>query len=117
VLAGDFIGPEVIDATLEVLAALAPRAGMAFDLEPLPFGGHAIDAHGTPLPEVTKAGVLRADAVLMGASGGPVGDHPWNRCRASCASRAASSACGATSAPTPTCARWPCSTASSTSRR
>jgi 3-isopropylmalate dehydrogenase len=79
VLAGDFIGPEVIDATLEVLAALAPRAGMAFDLEPLPFGGHAIDAHGAPLPEVTKTGVLAADAVLMGASGGPVGDHPWNR--------------------------------------
>jgi 3-isopropylmalate dehydrogenase len=79
VLAGDFIGPEVIDATLEVLAALAPRAGLAFELDHLPFGGHAIDAHGSPLPEVTKTGVLEADAVLMGSAGGPVGDHPWNR--------------------------------------
>jgi len=79
VLAGDFIGPEVIDATLEVLAALAPRAGLAFELDHLPFGGHAIDAHGSPLPEITKAGVLEADAVLMGSAGGPVGDHPWNR--------------------------------------
>ncbi len=79
VLAGDFIGPEVIDATLEVLAALAPRAGLAFELDHLPFGGLAIDAHGSPLPEITKAGVLEADAVLMGAAGGPVGDHPWNR--------------------------------------
>jgi len=79
VLAGDFIGPEVIDATLEVLAALAPRAGLAFELAHLPFGGHAIDAHGSPLPEITKTGVLEADAVLMGSAGGPVGDHPWNR--------------------------------------
>jgi len=79
VLAGDFIGPEVIDATLEVLEALAPRTGLAFDFTPLPFGGHAIDRHGAPLPEVTKAGVLEADAVLMGSAGGPVGDHPWNR--------------------------------------
>jgi len=45
VLAGDFIGPEVIDATLEVLEALAPRAGLAFDFTPLPVGGHAIDRH------------------------------------------------------------------------
>ena len=79
VLAGDFIGPEVIDATLEVLEALAPRAGLAFDFERLPFGGHAIDTFGMPLPDVTKAGASAADAVLMGASGGPVGDHPWNR--------------------------------------
>ncbi len=79
VLAGDFIGPEVIDATLEVLEALAPRAGLGFDFTPLPFGGHAIDHHGAPLPEVTKAAVLEADAVLMGSAGGPVGDHPWNR--------------------------------------
>lgn len=79
VLAGDFIGPEVIDATLAVLAELAPRAGFVLDLEPLPFGGGAIDAHGAPLPEVTRTGVLAADAVLMGSAGGPVGDHPWNR--------------------------------------
>lgn len=79
VLAGDFIGPEVIDATLEVLEALAPRAGLAFAWDPLPFGGGALDAYGSPLPDATKAGVLVADAVLMGSAGGPVGDHPWNR--------------------------------------
>jgi len=79
VLAGDFIGPEVVDATLEVLAALAPRAGLSLAFERLPFGGHAIDTHGAPLPDATKDGVLAADAVLMGSAGGPVGDHPWNR--------------------------------------
>ncbi len=79
VLAGDFIGPEVIDATLETLEVLGPRAGLSFEWDALPFGGCAIDAHGAPLPDVTKAGAAAADAVLMGSAGGPVGDHPWNR--------------------------------------
>jgi 3-isopropylmalate dehydrogenase len=79
VLAGDFIGPEVIEATLRALEALAPRFDLRFDFTHLPFGGGAIDAYGSPLPDVTKAGVQDADAVLMGAAGGPVGDHPWNR--------------------------------------
>lgn len=79
VLAGDYIGPEVIDATLAVLEALAPRFGLTFDFDPLPFGGAAIESHQVPLPEITKERVLGAAAVLMGAAGGPVGDHPWNR--------------------------------------
>jgi 3-isopropylmalate dehydrogenase len=79
VLAGDFIGPEVIDATLATLEALAPRFGLSFAFDPLPFGGTAIETHGMPLPALTKERVLEADAVLMGSAGGPVGDHPWNR--------------------------------------
>ncbi len=79
VLSGDFIGPEVIDATLETLEALAPRHGLAFEFERLPFGGNAIESHGEPLPQVTRDATARADAVLMGSAGGPVGDHPWNR--------------------------------------
>jgi len=79
VLPGDFIGPEVIDATLAVLEALAPRAGITLSFERLPFGGGAYEQHGHPLPEATKAACAAADAVLMGSAGGPVGDHPWNR--------------------------------------
>ncbi|MBX3140064.1 MAG: 3-isopropylmalate dehydrogenase [Trueperaceae bacterium] len=79
VLPGDFIGPEVIDATLETLEALAPRHGLAFEFERLPFGGNAIESHGEPLPQVTRGATARSDAVLMGSAGGPVGDHPWNR--------------------------------------
>ena len=79
VLPGDFIGPEVIDATLDVLGALGPSHGLSFEFERLPFGGNAIDAFGEPLPQVTKDACSRADAVLMGSAGGPVGDHPWNR--------------------------------------
>src|SRR5690625_3819707 len=79
VLPGDFIGPEVTGAALEVLRAAAARHDFSFETEELPFGGHALDNHGTPLPAETLAGVDRADAVLLGAAGGPVGDHPWNR--------------------------------------
>jgi 3-isopropylmalate dehydrogenase len=79
VLPGDFIGPEVVAATLEVLDALAPRAGFTLDLTSLPFGGGAIDEHGSAFPDATRSAVLESRAVLMGSVGGPVGDHPWNR--------------------------------------
>ena len=77
-LAGDFIGPEIVDATVAVLDQLTPRHDLRLSYRPLPFGGAAIDAHGEPFPEATRAGVLEADAVLLGAVGGPQ-DHPWNR--------------------------------------
>jgi 3-isopropylmalate dehydrogenase len=79
VLPGDFIGPEVIDATLQLLDALAPHYRLAFNYTRLPFGGNALDQYGTPLPEETKEACSGADAVLMGSAGGPVGDHPWNK--------------------------------------
>jgi len=79
VLPGDFIGPEVIEATLETLEALGQLAGLEFSFNRLPFGGGAIEEHGEPFPAVTRDAVLSADAVLMGSVGGPVGDHPWNR--------------------------------------
>ena len=79
VLPGDFIGPEVVEATLRTLQAMQRGYGLAFEFERLPFGGGAIDSHGEPLPQLTKDACSRADAVLMGSAGGPVGDHPWNR--------------------------------------
>jgi 3-isopropylmalate dehydrogenase len=79
VLAGDFIGPEVIDATLEVLAPSRRAPASRSTSSRSRSAGTPSTLHGTPLPEVTKAVLAEADAVLMGASGGPVGDHPWNR--------------------------------------
>lgn len=78
-LPGDFIGPEVVDASVAALEALAPQVDLSFEWVSLPFGGSAIESHGHPLPEATKEGVLGCEAVLMGSAGGPVGDHPWNR--------------------------------------
>ena len=79
VLPGDFIGPEVIEATIKVLDAIAENFNFKLNYNYLPFGGSALDSHGHPLPKETKAVCKRADAVLMGSAGGPVGDHPWNK--------------------------------------
>jgi 3-isopropylmalate dehydrogenase len=74
VLPGDGIGPEVTTAALRVLAAAASRFGFAVDLDERPFGGAAIDELGHPFPDATREACLGADAVLLGAVGGP----RWN---------------------------------------
>ncbi len=71
VLAGDGVGPEVIEQATRCLTAVAERHGHEIELTPLPFGGAAIDAHRDPLPPATLRGCLEADAVLLGAIGGP----------------------------------------------
>ncbi|HLL86834.1 MAG TPA: 3-isopropylmalate dehydrogenase [Thermoleophilaceae bacterium] len=65
-LPGDGIGPEVTAAALEVL----DRVG-DFDVEERTIGGASIDAHGTPLTDETLEACRAADAVLLGAVGGP----------------------------------------------
>jgi 3-isopropylmalate dehydrogenase len=76
VLPGDGIGPEVIAAGLDCLRAVAARFGHELELTELPFGGAAIDAHGDPLPAATLAACRAADAVLLGAIGGPKWSAP-----------------------------------------
>jgi 3-isopropylmalate dehydrogenase len=71
VLPGDGIGPEVTAEAVRSLAAIGRRFGHEFRLQEAPFGGAAIDATGEPLPASTLALCKRADAVLMGAIGGP----------------------------------------------
>ncbi|HEY1512321.1 MAG TPA: 3-isopropylmalate dehydrogenase [Gaiellaceae bacterium] len=66
-LPGDGIGPEVTAEALRVLAVLP----VAVEVVELPFGGAAIDAFGEPLPADTLAACRDADAVLLGAVGGP----------------------------------------------
>lgn len=71
VLPGDGIGPEVTTAAVTVLKRVARRHGLALNFETHPFGGAAIDAHGQPLAAHVLARCRVADAVLMGAVGGP----------------------------------------------
>jgi len=74
VLPGDGIGPEVTDAAQQMLRALAPQYDAAFQFSELPVGGTSIDRHGVPLlPEVLDE-CRAADAVLLGAVGGPKWD-------------------------------------------
>lgn len=71
VLPGDGVGPEVTDAAVEVLRRAAARHGLGIDVEEALVGGAAYDATGSPLPDDTIAACRAADAVLLGAVGGP----------------------------------------------
>ncbi|MGB8328473.1 MAG: 3-isopropylmalate dehydrogenase [Steroidobacteraceae bacterium] len=71
VLGGDGIGPEVTAAAIRCLEHVARRFGHRFALHQLAFGGAAIEATGVALPPATLQACLAADAVLLGAVGGP----------------------------------------------
>jgi 3-isopropylmalate dehydrogenase len=76
VLPGDGIGPEVTAAAVDVLRSAATRHGHEFEFDEQPMGGIAIDLHGEPLPPATLASCRSADAVLLGAVGGPKWSDP-----------------------------------------
>ncbi len=67
----DGIGPEVLEAAATVLRAVARYFGHTFHLQEHLIGGAALEAQGTPLPPETLQACLQADAVLLGAVGGP----------------------------------------------
>lgn len=76
VLPGDGIGPEVTEAAVAVLRAVAAAHAHQFNLHTHLIGGAAIDATGTALPADSLAACQRADAVLLGAVGGPKWSDP-----------------------------------------
>jgi 3-isopropylmalate dehydrogenase len=81
VLPGDGIGPEVVAEATRVLHALGSRRGHTFELREALMGGIAIDRTGKPLPDETLALCKEADAVLLGAVGGPKWDDPKAKVR------------------------------------
>ena len=76
VLAGDGIGTEVTVEAVRVLEKVAEKFGHVFTFQPALIGGAAIDATGEPLPAATLECCRRADAVLLGAVGGPKWSAP-----------------------------------------
>ena len=78
-LPGDGIGPEIMSGSLEILSQLSQQFKISYELESHDFGGIAIDNHGTPLPDNTLSACQQADAVLLGAVGGPKWTDPANR--------------------------------------
>src|SRR5215469_11276324 len=81
VLPGDGIGPEVTAEGIRCLERVAQLFGHGFELDILPFGGAAIDSHRDPLPPETLRACLAADAVLLGAIGGPKWSAPTAKVR------------------------------------
>ena len=71
ILAGDGIGPEVMDASMLVLDAAAKKFSITLEKDSQLVGGAAIDATGSPLPEETVASCQASDAILFGSVGGP----------------------------------------------
>src|SRR5258708_5453186 len=76
VLPGDGIGPEVVAEATRVLQAVATKFGHEFVLRESLIGGIAIDRTGSALPADTLEMCRAADAVLLGAVGGPNWDDP-----------------------------------------
>lgn len=76
VLGGDGIGPEVANEGVRVLEAIASRFGHQFSFESHLIGGAAIDATQSALPAQTISACGTADAVLLGAVGGPKWSDP-----------------------------------------
>jgi len=75
-LPGDGIGPEVVAEGAKVLKAVAAQFGHTFEFSEQLVGGSAIDQTGTALPDATLAACQSADAVLLGAVGGPKWSDP-----------------------------------------
>jgi 3-isopropylmalate dehydrogenase len=80
-LPGDGIGPEVVAEGVRVIRAVAERWDHKIELREGLIGGCALDARGTPLPPETIELCRSADAVLLGAVGGPRWDDPAARQR------------------------------------
>jgi 3-isopropylmalate dehydrogenase len=74
ILAGDGIGPEVMGQVVRVIDWFAKNRSLGFDVSEGLVGGAAIDKHGVPITEETMADAMAADAVLLGAVGGPKWD-------------------------------------------
>ena len=74
ILPGDGIGPEIVVQAQRVLEALRGD-GLPIETETAPMGGAGYDAAKDPLPPATLALAQAADAILMGAVGGPAYDR------------------------------------------
>ena len=73
-LPGDGIGPEIVAQAQACLVLVSDAAGLGLVFEEHDFGGIAIDRHGAPLPDSTLEACRGADAILLGAVGGPKWD-------------------------------------------
>ena len=74
---GDGIGPEIVREACKVLDKVGEVFGYKFDYTPILMGGCSIDAYGVPLTDEALATAKAADAVLLGAVGGNVGNSRW----------------------------------------
>ena len=75
VLPGDGIGAEIMKSAVKVLETVADKYGHTFEFDNHEIGGAAYDKHGEPLTDETVNACVQADAILLGAIGGPAYDE------------------------------------------
>lgn len=81
VIEGDGIGVEIISEALKLLEKIEEKFGHTFNLTNVEMGGCAIDKYGVALPDFSLEACKSADAVLLGAVGGPKWDDPTAKVR------------------------------------
>ena len=74
-LAGDGVGPEVVNETTRIIKWFEDNINLSFDLDEGLVGGASYDKFGVPLTDETLADAMSADAVLFGSVGGPQYDN------------------------------------------
>lgn len=79
VLPGDGIGPEIVTEAVNVLQTAKEKFNLDVELDNALVGGAAYDKFGAPLPDVTMEKAREADAILLGAVGGPKWDNLEDR--------------------------------------
>ena len=72
---GDGVGPEIVSQAIKAMEAVATKYDVLFETTNVEIGGAAIDAYGVPLRTEDLAICKKADAVLLGAVGGPAWDN------------------------------------------
>ncbi|MCO6431318.1 MAG: 3-isopropylmalate dehydrogenase [Deltaproteobacteria bacterium] len=83
VLAGDGIGPEVMDAALKVLRRVDERFKLSFEFKEALIGGAAFEKYSAHFPEETRKICSESDAILFGSVGGPISEahlEKWRGC-------------------------------------
>lgn len=75
VIAGDGIGPEIVEEAIKILDVVASHTGCELEYTHVLMGGRALDETGVPLPDETVEICKTSDAVLLGAVGGPKWDN------------------------------------------
>lgn len=81
IIAGDGIGPEVMNEAVKVLKTVGHKFGHTFDCTEALAGGAAFDAYGEHLPQSTIDVAKKSDAILFGSVGGPIDkqmEPKWN---------------------------------------
>src|SRR5690554_1829403 len=79
VLPGDGIGPEITAEAVKVLEAVSKKFNLGIETDEATLGGSAYDKYGHPYPEETRVKAEVADAILLGAVGGPKWDGKTER--------------------------------------